>query len=53
MGSSWEGSTAAANGNRETDCHNWGFGPQIGDRSVQYRSHIQANSGLSYKGSIR
>ena len=53
MGSSWEGSTATANGNRETDCHNWGFGPQIGDRSVQYRSHIQANSGLSYKGSIR
>ncbi len=42
-----------ANGNHETDCHSWGFGPQIGDRSSEYKGHFQAFSGLSYKGSIR
>ena len=39
--------------NRETNCHDWGLGPQIGDRSAQYRGRNQANSGVSYKGSIR
>jgi hypothetical protein len=50
-GSAETGETA--DGNPETDCHSWGFGPQIGDRSAQYRGQIQAFSGLSYKGSIR
>ncbi len=38
--------------NRETACHNWSFGPQIGDRWRKYRGRFQGVLGLSYKGSI-
>jgi hypothetical protein len=53
MGTSREGQQETADGNHETDCHDWSFGPQIGDRSAKYRGRIQSFSDLSYKGSIR
>ena len=38
--------------NRETACHHWGLGPQIGDRWRKYRGRFRRVLGCSYKGSI-
>ena len=48
MGTSREGGPRK----RETTCHNWGFGPQLGDRSPKYRGRFREVLGCSYKGSI-
>ena len=48
MGTSREGGPRK----RETTYRNWGFGPQLGDRSPKYRGRFQEVLACSYKGSI-
>lgn len=48
MGTSREGGSRK----REITCHNWGFGPQLGDRSPKYRGRFREVLACSYKGSI-